>query len=145
MEARNPPKAVSALVFVLALAVVAFLGFIGYIALVASGLGGWSPNAHSSQAPRAHAVDAQLHSGLMRDQVIALFKADTYAHPGDGVEESLASASWRVWDDEADLYVNEPRRYFWNSYDTAWAVRAGFDMKGHLIHHRVDAERTNGP
>jgi hypothetical protein len=130
---------------VLSVAVVVSLGFFGYVFVVASGVGGWTPNARSPQAVRARAVDGQLRPGMTRDEVIALFNADKYANASDGVLESLAGSSARVWNDEADLYVNERRQFFWNSYDTAWTVRAGFNSDGHLIHHRVDAERTNGP
>ena len=73
------------------------------------------------------------------------FLMQTIANASDGVLESLAGSSARVWNDEPDLYVNERRQFFWSSYDTAWTVRAGFNSDGHLIHHRVDAERTNGP
>jgi hypothetical protein len=146
MAAQATRKRV-AIVVAAALGVVALVsfGFLSYIVVVASGLGGWVPNADSAQAIRARAVDAQLRPGMTRDEVVALFKEDTFTNATDGMNESLAGSSERVWADEADLYVNEQRRFFWNSYDTAWTVRAGFNSNGYLIHHRVDAERTNGP
>jgi hypothetical protein len=129
----------------LVLVVIVSLGFSCYVFVEASGLGGWTPNSSSSQAARARAIDAQLHPGMTRAEALTLFKADSDMNVTDGMNESLAGLSERVWNDEADLYVNEPRRFFWNSYDTAWAVRAGFNNNGYLVHHRVDAERTNGP
>ena len=128
-----------------ALVLLALLGYLGLVYVVASGFGGWTPDAHSTQAERAHAMDARLRTRMARDQVLALFKNDTYVNSEDGMLDSLADNSDRVYSDEADLYINEPRRYFWNSYDAAWIVRAGFDSNGHLIHHRIDVEQTNGP
>lgn len=132
--------AISAAVMLVAVCVA-----VGYVLFVASGLGGWEPSTRSTEAARARAVDGQLRVGMTRDQVLAFFESDTHLNPGDGMQASLADSSDRLWDDEADLYINEPRRYFWSSYDTAWTVRAEFDSRGHLIHHRVDPIRTNGP
>jgi hypothetical protein len=144
MVAAKAQKAVVVIALALAFVVVVLLAFRGYVFVVVSGLGGWAPDARSAQARHASAVDAQLRSGMTRDQVLGLFKADTFAHPKDGMLESLAGSSDRVWDDESDLYVSEPRRYFWNSYDSTWIVRAGFDRSGYLVHHRVDVEKANG-
>lgn len=82
---------------------------------------------------------------MTREEVLALLNGDTYKNSGDKMVASLAGNRDRVWSDEADLYLDESRRYFWNSYDAMWIVRAGFDDRGYLVHHRVDVQRNNGP
>jgi hypothetical protein len=145
VTARTTTRIFIVIAAALVLIVAVSLGFLSYVFVVASGRGGWAPNAGSSQAVRARVIDAQLHPGMTRGEVLTLFKTDTDMNATDGMNKSLADSSERVWSDEADLYVNERHRFFWNSYDTVWTVRAGFNNNGYLIHHRVDVERTNGP
>jgi len=81
-------------------------------------------------------------------EVKDLFRADIKAHHGDSTEDS-EDAYWGPnepkWHIETDFYVFEPRRYFWNSFDTMWTIRVRFDSRGRLVEHRLSLGDCCGP
>lgn len=128
--------------------IVLLFAFFAFVYAQLMGWGGWEPDKNSVYAKRAHFIDSQLRIGMSRDAVTAIFDKDTLNHPRDSWE-STSHAYWghgvTGWADEADLYIFEPRPHFWNSFDTMWTVRAGFDKHRRLIHHTVDLGDCCGP
>jgi hypothetical protein len=128
--------------------VVLLLGLLVFAYMQMMGLGGWEPDANSSYAKRARLIDSELKIGMPRDAVTAIFHKDALEHHGDSWKNTT-HAHWgngvSGWADEADLYIFEPRPHFWNSFDTMWTVRAGFDKRGRLIHRTVHLGDCCGP
>jgi hypothetical protein len=131
-----------------AVLLVLLLIFFTFVYAQFMGWGGWQPDKSSVYAKRADLIDDQLTIGMSRDAVMAIFHKDAVAHKRDSWEKT-SHAYWgngvTGWADEADLYIFEPRPHFWNSFDTMWTVRAGFDSDGRLIHHTVHLGDCCGP
>lgn len=122
--------------------------FVGFMFIQFMGMGGWEPDKNSSYAVRMRAMDARLRLGMTRQQVKAIFHADIASNHRDTAEDSsnaFEGAGNPVWSSETDLTAFEPRRHFWNSFDTAWTVRAGFDKNDKLIRHRLQVDEAGGP
>lgn len=137
----------TALITIAIVATIAVL-FFGFFFVEMMGMGGWEPNKDSPYAVRMHNADSQLRLGMTQKQVKAIFHADIAAHPSDVMEDSSNAFEGHgnpVWSDETDLTAFEPRPHWWTSYDTAWTVRAGFDNKDRLIHHRLQMDKAGGP
>jgi hypothetical protein len=132
-----------------------FLGLLCTVLVVLQiyGSGGWDPNGDSEYAKRARAVDGRLILGMTRQEVTNIYQADRLHFPGDEIEGAsrvylgvpyLGTTALKGWHDELDLILMEPRRYFWNSFDTAWVVRAGFSEVGTLSAHEVQGFKAGG-
>ncbi len=123
--------------------------FLAFLYTQLMGLGGWEPDEHSEYAARARTVNSELHDGMTRTQVRRVFHDDIVAFPKDSVEDS-SGAYWgegiRRWAIETDFSVFEPRKHFWNSFDTMWTVRTRFKQdNGVLIEHSLRAFVCCGP
>lgn len=128
--------------------IVLLLMFLAYVYAQLMGWGGWEPNTNSAYAKRAHLINSQLKIGMSRDAVTAIFDNDAAQYHADrwgNNSHTYGNPGEPPWADEADLYVFEPRRHFWNSFDTLWEVRAGFDEGGRLNRHTIDPEDCCGP
>ena len=85
---------------------------------------------------------------MTRQRVRAILHADIVANPGDWIEyfsDAFKGDGNPVWPNETDLIALEPRPHFWNSFDTAWTVRAAFAKNERLIHHRLEMVAACGP
>jgi hypothetical protein len=126
---------------------VAIVLLLAFLYFVATGMGGWEPHRDSAYAVRARSIDAKLRPGMTRQEIKAIFQADIDSNPKDSTEDT-SDAYWGqgvpTWAVESDLYITEPRPHFWNSFDTGWSVRVGFD-NGKLAHHVVEMSEVNGP
>jgi hypothetical protein len=128
---------------------------VGFVAMQFMSLGGWEPDEHSPYATRMRAIDARLQPGMTRQQVKAIFRADVAANPGDMMLDSSDTLGGTlpvsrihlngIGSNEADLTAFEPRRHFWNSFKTAWTVRATFDRNDRLTHHRLAMDASGSP
>jgi hypothetical protein len=132
--ARDPRPVPAFALIGLALAPVLLLAAVSYAGAI--GMGGWYPDSASSYALRVKAIDAQLYPGMPRRDAAKLFAADVGQHPNDVFGDSA---------NELDLDAIEPRKFFWNSFDTAWSLRATFDKRGKLIRHDVQPVQVGGP
>ncbi|MGI8961823.1 MAG: hypothetical protein ACR2IV_19105 [Bryobacteraceae bacterium] len=50
-----------------------------------------------------------------------------------------------TWPIETDLYITEPRRFFWKSFDTGWTVRVKVNGAQKVVAHEIESGPVNGP
>lgn len=122
--------------------------FFAFIAFELKGSGGWDPDKNSPYAARARAVAIKLHKGMARSEVRKIFADDIARFPSDTVEDA-SDAYWGEgvprWPEETDFSVFEPRRHWWNSFDTTWTVRTRFDKHGKLFEYNLRMDAAGGP
>jgi len=121
--------------------------FCGFAYFELMGWGGWHPDINSVSAKRARTVDGNLRVGMSSAEVLRIFHSDERSNPRDSDERPgfICTNCGPPRPGEIDLDIFDPRQNWWNSFDTIWSVRTGFDPRGRLTWHHIDMDICCGP